>query len=252
MGKRKNQFELEQLRTAGRVTAEIIEALRPMIVAGTSAGDVERRAWELCREHGVQPTFYGYEGYKYATCIGVNDEVVHSIPYDTKVFSAGDLVKVDFGAMFNGYCADHCRTFGVGTLSDVHARLLAAGKAATDNAVALAIAGNRIGDLSHAMQSTAEEAGFSVVKTYIGHGIGKKMHEPPEIPAFGHPGTGEVLQDGMVLCIECQVCEYDSQLESDRDGWTTRTRDGGYAVMFEQMVHVTANGPEIFTPYPGM
>lgn len=252
MGKRKNNFELEQLRTAGRITAEIVEQLGAMVKVGVSAGELDRRAWELCKQYGVEPTFYGYQGYKFATCIGVNQEVVHSVPYDHKVFADGDLVKVDFGVMYNGYCADHCRTFGVGTLSDVHQRLIETGKAATDNAVAQAKAGNRIGDLSYAMQSTAENAGFSVVKTYIGHGIGKKMHEQPEIPAFGQPGTGETLQEGMVLCIECQVCEKGSDLVMDRDGWTTRTRDGGYAVMFEQMVHVTANGPEVFSVYAGM
>lgn len=243
----KTKFELDQLRQAGRITAEIVEALGQMVRPGVSAGDLERRAWELCRENGVEPSFFGYQGYAYATCISVNDEVVHSLPTDDKIFAEGDLVKVDFGAIYNGYRADHCRTFGAGKLSDQHAKLLQVGKEATDNAVAVARAGNTIGDVSWQMQSTAQAAGFDVVKMYIGHGIGKKMHEPPEIPAYGEPGQGVKLQENMVLCVECQVVEGSDGIKHDTDGWTARTKDGGWAVMFEQMIRVTSGEPEILS-----
>ncbi len=247
MGQVKNEFELKQLRYAGHVTAQIVAELGSMIAVGVSAGDLERRAWELCKEHGVTPCFIDVPGYKYATCISVNDEVVHSIPYDTKIFGEGDLVKIDFGVKFNGFYSDHCRTFAVGNISPVHARLLEAGEAATANAVKLAVDGGRIGDLSFAMQATAEDAGFSVVTTYVGHGIGKKLHESPEIPAIGEPGTGAFLKENMVICVECQVCEKSAQLVHERDGWTTRTKDGGYSVMFESMVRVGKKAPEILS-----
>lgn len=250
MGLIKNSFEVEQLRRAGHISAEIVAQLGAMIRPGVTAADLDTRAWELCRENGVEPTFYGYEGYDYASCISVNDEVVHALPTADKVFQEGDLVKVDFGARFNGYCADHCRTFAVGTLSPKHAQLLAAGQAATFNAVAVAKAGNKIGDISWQMQRTAQDAGFDVVKMYIGHGIGKKMHEEPEIPAFGKPGTGEVLRENMVICVECQVVEGSDQIKHDDDGWTARTKDGGWAVMFEQMIRVTSAEPEILSLWP--
>lgn len=247
MAQVKNDFELKQLRYAGHVTAEIVRALGAMIKPGVSAGDLERAAWELCHHHGVTPSFVDVPGYDYATCISVNDEVVHSIPYDSKIFAEGDLVKVDFGVKYNGYYSDHCKTFAVGAVSPLHQELLKVGEAATANAVKLAIDGNRIGDLSFAMQATAEEAGFSVVTTYVGHGIGKKLHESPEIPAFGDPGTGPFLQENMVICVECQVCEKSANLIHERDGWTTRTKDGGYAVMFESMVRVGKKSPEILS-----
>lgn len=229
------------------ITAQIVEELGKMVGPGVSAADLDKRAWELCKEHGAEPSFYGHQGYEYATCISVNDEVVHALPTPDKIFQNGDVVKVDFGAKFNGYCADHCRTFSVGTPSAQHAKLLKVGESATRNAVTKAVAGNTIGDVSFQMQSTAEAAGFNVVKMYIGHGIGKKMHEPPEVPAFGEPGTGEVLRENMVICVECQVVEGSDEIVHDDDGWTARTKDGGWAVMFEQMIRVTTGEPEILS-----
>lgn len=250
MGMIKNSFEVEQLRTAGRISGQIVFELSKMVQPGVSALEVDARAWELCKEHGVEPTFYGYEGYKYATCISVNDEVVHSLPTANKIFAEGDLVKIDFGARYNGYCADHCRTFAVGKITEAHKRLLEVGRAATFNAVAAARLGNTIGDISWQMQNTAQAAGFDVVKMYVGHGIGKKMHEPPEVPAFGEAGTGISLQENMVICVECQVIEGSDQVLHDADGWTTRTKDGGWAVMFEQMIRITKDEPEVLSIWP--
>lgn len=250
MGMIKNSFEIEQLRRAGHLSGMIVAELGKMVRPGVSAADIDTRAWELCRQHGVEPTFYGYEGYEYATCVSVNDEVVHSLPTADKVFAAGDVIKIDFGARYNGYCADHCRTFAVGKLSAERARLLEVGKAATFNAVKQARAGKHIGDISWQMQRTAQEAGFDVVKMYVGHGIGKKMHEQPEVPAFGKPGTGPILQENMVICVECQVVEGSDQILHEKDGWTTRTKDGGWAVMFEQMIRITSGEPEILSVWP--
>jgi len=247
MAQVKNEFDLKNLRHSAHITAQIVAALGREVRVGASAGDLDRLAQKLCRAHGATPAFMEVPGYSYATCISVNDEVVHSIPYDSKVFGEGDLVKIDFGVKYNGYFSDHCRTFSVGKISPIHERLLQIGEAATANAVQQAVEGNRIGDLSFAMQATAEEAGFSVVTNYVGHGIGKKLHEMPEIPAVGRAGTGAVLKENMVICVECQVCEKSPQLIHDRDGWTTRTKDGGFAVMFESMVRVGKKTPEVLS-----
>ncbi len=235
------------MRIAGRAAAEIVETLSRSVQPGVSAAQIDQQAAQLCAEHGVEPAFLGYQGFPNSICISVNDEVVHGIPYASKVFGEGDLVKLDFGVKYRGYYSDHCRTIGVGKLTPIHQKLIHAGEQATLNAVKLVKTGNRIGDISHAMQSTAEEAGFSVVRTYIGHGIGKKLHEEPEVPAFGEPGTGPHLQTNMVICVECQVCEKGYEIIHERDGWTSRTKDGGYVVMFEHMVRVTDEGPEVMT-----
>lgn len=235
------------MRIAGRLAAQIVQELSTLVKPGVSAAEVDKRAAQLCAENGVEPAFLGYQGFPNSICISVNDEVVHGIPYQSKVFAPGDLVKLDFGVKYRGYYSDHCRTFGVGQLTPVHQRLIAVGEQATLNAIKLAKSGNRIGDVSFAMQSTAEAAGFSVVRTYIGHGIGKRLHEEPEVPAFGEPGTGPFLQANMVICVECQVCEKGYEINHERDGWTSRTKDGGYVVMFEHMVRITDDGPEILT-----
>lgn len=246
----KNTFDITQLRQAGQIAALIVDELGKLVVPGANAAELEKRAWELCRVHGVEPSFYGFDQYEYALCLSVNDEIVHALPTDDKVFATGDLVKVDFGVKYNGYCSDHCRTFSAGKPTSQHAKLLEVGEQATMNAVAKAVAGNHIGDISWQMQSTAQAAGFDVVKMYIGHGIGKKMHEPPEVPAFGKPGTGPVLQENMVICVECQVVEGSDQVAHDDDGWTARTVDGGWAVMFEQMIRITSGEPEILSRLP--
>ncbi len=247
MARIKSNFDLEQLRTAGRIAAEIVETLSHELEEGVSAAQIDAHAAQLCQEYGVEAAFLGYEGFPNSICIAVNDEVVHAIPHAQKVFRDGDLVKLDFGVKYRGYYSDHCRTFAIGSLSDRHAELLKAGEEAVMNAVAQCRTGNRVGDVSYAMQSTAENVGFDVVRMYIGHGIGKRLHEEPEVPAFGTPGTGPVLQQNMVICVECQVCEFSADVKHDRDGWTSRTKDGGMAVMFEHMVRITDQGPDILT-----
>lgn len=250
MSYRKSTFDIAQLRRAGRVAALVVDDLGRRVQPGVSAAELDARAWELCREHGVEPAFFGHDGYAYASCIAVNDEVLHAIPHASKVFAEGDLVKVDFGAQYRGYYSDHCRTFVAGRVrNEEDAALLAAGEAATANAVGLVAAGQHMGTVSHAMEATAEAAGFSVVRKYIGHGIGKHLHEMPEVPAFGKPGTGIVLEPNMVLCVECQVCAGSPDLVQDRDGWTMRTRDGRRSVMFETMVLVTQDGAEVLSSY---
>lgn len=247
MGRRKSGYDLEQMRLAAQITAQIVDELGAMVKPGISAAELETHARQRCQEEGVVPAFLGYEGYGFALCTSVNDEVVHALPTPQKMLQEGDVISIDFGVVRNGYYSDHCRTFPVGQVSETHARLIEVGREAVEKAITFVKDGNRIGDVSHAMQSTAEKAGFSIVTNYVGHGIGKDLHESPEIPAFGIPGTGGKLEAGMVICVECQVCEFDSQLKHDRDGWTARTVDGGYSVMFEHMVHVTGGEPEVLT-----
>lgn len=250
MARTKSKFDIEQLRIAGGIAAQIVERLSHELKPGVSAGELNTAAGQMCREFGVEPAFLGYQDYKYNICIAVNDEIVHAIPHDAKIIREGDVVKLDFGVKYRGYYSDHCRTFIVGEGSDIHKRLVAVGLAAVENAVALCKTGNRIGDLSYAMQSTAEQSGFTVVKMYVGHGIGKKLHEEPEVPAFGKAGTGPILQEDMVICVECQVCEKGNAVLHDRDGWTSRTKDGGFVSMFEHMVRVTSQGPDVLTTIP--
>lgn len=247
MSRTKSSYDLQQMRVAARAAAEIVAELGKMAVPGATAGQIEARARELCQKHGVEPNFLGYQGYEYATCISVNEEAVHAFPLESKVFQEGDLVSIDFGTRFNGYNSDHCRTFAVGEPTPKHKKLLEVGEAAVENAIKQAMIGKRIGDISAAMQQTAEQAGFSIVKQYIGHGIGKKLHEWPEVPAFGEPGTGPALEANMVICVECQVCELSDELVTGKDGWTASTKDGGFAVMFEHMVCITPGGPEVMT-----
>lgn len=247
MARKNSSYDLQQLTRLAVITAEIVEELGQLVVAGNNAAQLEDRAQQLCQQQGVQPAFQGYQGYQYALCLSVNDEVVHALPTADKVFNEGDVVSIDFGVTSKGYYSDHCRTFGVGQLSEVHQHLLATGRQAVERAIAKVKSGVRIGDLSHQMESTAVENGFSIVTNYVGHGIGKKLHESPEIPAFGQSGTGPKLEKNMVVCVECQVCEGSSALIHDRDGWTARTQDGGYAVMFEHMVQVLDQGSKILT-----
>lgn len=247
MSRTKSNYDLEQMRVAARVAAEIVEELGKMVVPGANAGQLDATARELCQKHGVEPNFLGYQGYEYATCISVNEEAVHAFPLESKVFQDGDLVSVDFGTRYKGYNSDHCRTFVAGTASPTHQKLLQVGEEAVEQAIKQARAGKHVGDISFAMQNTAEAAGFSIVKQYIGHGIGKKLHEWPEVPAFGEPATGPVLEPNMVLCVECQVCEGSAELVTGEDGWTALTKDGGYAVMFEHMVRITDGEPEVLT-----
>jgi methionyl aminopeptidase len=247
MSRTKSNYDLEQMRVAAKAAAQIVEELGKMVVPGANADQLESRARELCRQHGVEPNFLGYQGYEFATCISVNEEAVHAFPLESKVFREGDLVSVDFGTRYRGYNSDHCRTFAAGKASPIHQKLLQVGEDAVEQAILQATRGKHIGDISAAMQQTAEEAGFSIVKQYIGHGIGKKLHEWPEVPAFGEPGEGPALEPNMVICVECQVCEGSGELTHTNDGWTAITKDGGYAVMFEHMVRITEGKPEVLT-----
>lgn len=238
-------------RQAAQISTQILKEMVAMVKPGVLPNEIDRLAGKLCQEHGVQPAFKGVKNghwvYEYNSCISVNDEILHGIPDDRRALKTGDLVKLDFGIIYQGMYTDQCVTVGVGKVSAEDKKLLEVGKEAVLSAVKLAKTGNHTGDLGHMMHQTAYRAGFDVLKMYVGHGIGEYLHLDPEIPAYGQPGEGKELKDGMVICVECQVVTGSDETFVEKNGWTVKTVDGGKGVMFEYMVLVGSK-PEILTP----
>jgi methionyl aminopeptidase len=247
----KNKFWRKTYKEAAYISTQILRELFDMLKSGLYPIEVDEKAFALCKKWDVIPSFYGVKGrrdnYQHATCIQINDAVVHGIPSSRDPIKNGDLVTVDFGIIYEGLNTDHCFTVGIGKVSPEDKNLLAVGKKAVLAAVALAKAGKTTGDLGNAIINCAQENGFDTAKEYVGHGIGSNLHEYPEIPAFGLKNTGEHLQTGMVICVEAQIMAGSDKLKNDPDGWTVRTKDGSNSVMFEYMVEVGKNGPRILT-----
>ncbi|HEX9817950.1 MAG TPA: type I methionyl aminopeptidase [Patescibacteria group bacterium] len=242
--------QLKQYRTAAKISTEILWQLHQKTAKGVTPLEIDALADRLCRQHNVRPNFKGVGSpqnpYQHATCISVNDTVVHGIPQDVPLMD-GDLVKVDFGIEYEGLNTDHCFTIGIGELTNTDTRLLTIGRSAVLAAAKNAIAGKQTGDLGNIMETTARKNGFSVTKQYVGHGIGRSLHEEPQLPAWGKPGTGTKLMKGMVLCVEAQLLAGGDEVYVAPDGWSVKTQDGGRAVMFEFMVIVDSSKSEILT-----
>jgi methionyl aminopeptidase len=242
--------QLRQYQQAAKISMEILWQLHQKTKNGVTPLEIDMLADELCQRYGVKPNFRGVGGtsneYQYATCISVNDTVVHGIPQNVPL-KAGDLVKVDFGLEYQGLNTDHCFTVGIGPVSSKDKNLMETGRAAVLKAAKQAIAGKYTGDLGDIMESTAHSQGYMVTEQYVGHGIGTTLHEEPQLPAWGDPGTGDVLREGMVLCVEAQVIAGDSEVYTAKDGWSVKTVDGSKSVMFECMVVVGKNKPEFLT-----
>ncbi len=243
--------DIARIREAGLVVWEVLEALSAAAVAGTTTLELDRLAADRTRTLGAEPAFLGYHGYPACLCISVNDEVIHGIP-SKRALRAGDVVGLDYGVVLRGWYADSARTVPVGQASPDAIRLLAATRNALACAIDTARPGRRIGDLGAAVQRFVEERGYSVVRDFVGHGIGRRLHEPPQVPNYGRPGTGASLRAGMVLAIEPMVNAGACEVETLDDGWTARTVDGALSAHFEHTVAVTENGPEILTLPPGM
>lgn len=230
---------------------DILRQLYDMTNEGVYPLEIDKKAFALCKKYGVEPDFYGVKGFKsnyeYASCIYVNDEAVHGIPSATRAIRSGDLVKIDFGIKADSYFTDHCVTVGIGRVKYTDKKLLEIGKQAVLDGVSKATSSYKTGDIGHAIESTARKAKFDTIKQYIGHGIGHTLHDEPEVPATGKAGSGTQLKDGQVICVEAQVVAGKPNVIMDDDGWTVRTRDGKNAVMFEYMVIVGKNEPEILT-----
>jgi methionyl aminopeptidase len=234
--------ELARIRDACLVVHDVLDELARAAQPGVSTAELDVLARARTRERGAVPAFLGYHGFPAAVCVSVNDEVVHGIPSPKCLLAEGDVVGLDFGVVLRGFYGDSART-----VAAAEARLLEVTRDALAAAIAAAIPGNRVGDIGAAVQALVEARGYSVVREFVGHGIGRRLHEPPQIPNFGRTGTGAVLRPGMVLALEPMVNAGVPEVEILDDGWTAVTADGELSAHFEHTVAVTENGPEILT-----
>ncbi len=248
---RKSEREIEKMAAAGVIVAETIAHVGSLIAPGVTTAELDDAAGEFVRERGGIPTSEGYKGYPRAICISPNEVVVHGIPGPYEL-ADGDLVTIDVGVTLDGYIADSAYTFGVGEIGEDAQRLLDATQDALEAGIEAAQAGNRVGDISHAVQTVVEAAGFSVVRSLVGHGVGRYYHEDPHIPNFGEPGRGPRLSEGMTIAIEPMTTAGGSDVVIAEDGWTISTADSSRAAHFEHTVAITDSGPRILTPRVGV
>jgi methionyl aminopeptidase len=239
--------ELEQMREAGRLVGEVLTELAAAVAPGVSTADLDELAEKRIRQSGATPAFKGYHGYPATICASINDEVIHGIPSGRRVLNEGDIISIDVGASLDGYFGDSAVTLPVGQISESAAALLRVTEEALYKAIEAVKPGKRVSDIGHAVQKHVEAYGFSVVREFVGHGIGQKMHEEPQVPNYGEPGRGPRLTEGMVLAIEPMVNAGKPAVKVLADGWTAVTRDGSLSAHFEHTVAVTANGPWILT-----
>jgi len=242
----KSRSEIEKMRKSNTIVAVILEELRKKIRPGVKTIELDRLSEELALKKGARPAFKGYRGYPYSLCASVNSEVVHGMPSD-KELKEGDIVSLDFGILNDGYYGDAAVTVPVGEISPAAKRLLRVTEEALYRGIAEVKAGNRIGDISAAIQGHVEASGYSVVRDLVGHGIGKSLHEDPQVPNYGSSGRGVELKPGMVFAIEPMVNEGSYRVEILRDGWTVVTADGKLSAHFEHSVAITENGPVILS-----
>jgi methionyl aminopeptidase len=248
---RKSAREIDKIAAAGALVADTIAHVRTLLAPGVTTEELDAAADAFIRERDGIPTSAGYKGYPKAICISPNDIVVHGIPGSFEV-SEGDVVTIDVGVTLDGYIADSAYTFGVGDIDDDTQRLLNVAQDALAAGIAEAIVGNRVGDISHAVQTVVEAGGFSVVRSLVGHGVGRYYHEDPHIPNFGEPGRGPRLSDGMTIAIEPMITAGGPDIEVGEDGWTIRTADGSMSAHFEHTVAIMGDGPRILTPRVGL
>jgi methionyl aminopeptidase len=246
----KNKHELAAMRQAGRIVGECHQLLRVAVRPGVTTGQLNKLVHEHILKRGGVPSFLGYPGptpFPAATCISVNEEIVHGIP-GPRTLHEGDIVSVDIGVIWNGYHGDSAWTYAVGQVSPAAQDLLRTTERTLYHALEFARVGNRLGDISHALQSYAESHGYGVVRKYISHGVGRALHEDPQIKNYGAPGTGLRLQAGMTFAIEPMITQHSYETRELPDGWTVVTADGGLAAHFEHTVAITTDGPaEILT-----
>jgi methionyl aminopeptidase len=248
---RKSPREIEKIAAAGALVAETIAHVGMSIAPGVTTEELDTAADDFIRAHGGIPTSKGYKGYPKAICISPNAVVVHGIP-DGYEISEGDVVTIDVGATLDGYIADSAYTFGAGEIEPEAQRLLDVAQDALAAGISEAQVGNRVGDVSHAVQTLVEGAGFSVVRSLVGHGVGRHYHEDPHIPNFGEPGRGPRLAEGMTIAIEPMITAGSSEIIVGDDGWTISTADGSLSAHFEHTVAITPDGPRILTPRVGV
>ncbi len=245
---RKTPEELDKMAAAGRILARCHEILRRKARPGVTTAEIDATAEKFIRSQGGEPAFKGYRGFPGSICASPNSMVVHGIPGPYELHR-GDILSIDIGVILDGWVADAAITHPIGNVTPIAKRLLASTRAALFDAVDQCVPGNRLGDVSHAVETRVEADGFAVIRSLVGHGIGRDMHEDPQIPNFGEPGTGPELEEGMVLAIEPMVNVGTHHVHMGNDNWAVYSQDGSLAAHFEHTVAITADGPRILTPW---
>ena len=243
----KTSRDLAIMREAGRISAMALKVAGEAVEPGVSTWEIDRVARKYIESQGAVPSFLGYGGFPASACISVNNVVIHGIPSKRQIIKAGDIVSIDIGAMFEGFNGDNAYTFACGEISAEAQRLLDATRESLYEGIKQATAGNRLGDIGSAVQRYVEARGYSVVRDFVGHGVGAKLHEDPSVPNYGTPGRGVRLLPGMTIAIEPMVNQGRHEVQVQKDGWTTVTRDGKLSAHFEHTVAITPDGPVILT-----
>lgn len=243
----KSEEEIELMRISGRMTAFILKELESFIRPGISTADIDKFVESTIRGNGMIPTFKGYGGFPASACVSINEEVVHGIPDKKRILKEGDIVSVDVGSTYKGYVSDAARTYPVGTVSDIAKKLMDTTRESFFAGLEYCKVGNRLSDISHAIQVRAESDGFSVIRDFVGHGVGQNMHEDPQIPNYGKSGRGPRLAKGMVFAIEPMICEGTYDVETLSNDWTVVTLDGKLSAHYENTVVITDGEPQLLT-----
>lgn len=243
----KSDQEVDLMRESGKVTGFILKELENFIKPGISTADINRFVEDTIRENGMIPTFKGYCGFPASACVSINEEVVHGIPDKKRILKEGDIVSVDVGSTYKGYVSDAARTYPVGKVSDIAQKLMDATRDSFFAGLEFCKVGYRLSDISHAIQVKAESEGFSVIRDFVGHGVGQEMHEEPQIPNYGKAGRGPRLAKGMVFAIEPMICEGGYDVRTLSNDWTVVTLDGKLSAHYENTVVITDGEPELLT-----
>ncbi len=242
----KSEDEIARMRKPNRVVAELLDYLEGLVRPGTTTKELDTKAEEFIRKRGGLPAFKGYHGFPATICASINEEVVHGIPGNRRL-KEGDIIGIDLGVVMDGFYGDAAKTYAVGKIDPGAKRLMEVTEASLYKGIAQAVAGNRLYDISHAVQTHVEAAGFSVVRDFVGHGIGRQLHEDPQVPNYGPAHQGPRLERGMALAIEPMVNEGTWRVKVQKDGWTVVTADGKRSAHFEHTIVITDDGPEILT-----
>ena len=243
----KTRKEIEGIRKACQISAEALRAAGNAVRPGVSTAEIDRVAREYVESCGAVPNFLNYGGFPGSACISVNDEIIHGIPSKDRILQEGDIVSIDMGAMLDGFHGDNAATFPVGKVSDEAMKLIETTRESLYEGIKAAVGGARIGDIGHAVQKYCEDRGFTVIREYTGHGVGKRLHEDPAVPNYGTPGRGHRLTAGMTIAIEPMVNEGAKEIIEMPDGWTVKTKDGKLSAHFEHTVLITKGEAEILT-----
>jgi methionyl aminopeptidase len=243
----KTPAEIDKMRRSGEVLIQVHEAIRPLVVAGASTMDLEKAANAKIDSFGAKAAFKGYHGFPAALCTSLNEQVVHGMPSAKTILKDGDILSIDCGVVVDGFYSDCAVTYAIGKQTPRTERLLAVTKASLEAAILCAVPGGRLFDISATVQDMCEAEGFGVVKEFVGHGIGKAMHEDPQLPNYGTYGKGPRLKPGMVLAIEPMINAGKADVKVLKDGWTAVTLDGSYSAHFEHTVAITKDGPRVLT-----